>query len=267
MNQKLLAYTSPSMHVMESDLPFLTQRQTWESRWRERFEPFVAEQLAGADSGHGLEHVLRVVENAAHLAKGTTADLAVLLAAAWLHDCVIVPKDSPLRNQASRMAAARARQFLSEIGYPEDRGAAIEHAIAAHSFSAQIPCETLEARLLQDADRLEALGAIGLARCFMTGGAMRQRLYAPGEPFPTGRQPDDTQQSVDHFFCKLLGLHRTMQTDAGRGEAIRRTRFLVTFLRELAIELGTSLTELDGSIETALADSPELVYIMGTYGV
>lgn len=252
---------------MDLDIDISAYRETWDAEWRQRIEAFVAEQLKDADPGHGLEHVLRVVENGVGLARGTESDLRVLLPAAWLHDCVIVPKDSPLRSQASRMAAARAGQFLLEIDYPKDRVAAIEHAIAAHSFSARIPCETLEARLLQDADRLEALGAIGLARCLMTGGAMRQRLYAPGAPFPTGRQPDDTQQSVDHFFCKLLGLHRTMQTDAGRGEAVRRTRFLVAFLRELAIELGTSLTEVDGSIETALADSPELVYIMGTYGV
>jgi uncharacterized protein len=242
-------------------------RETWEPMWRDRIERFVAEQLTDADSGHGVEHVIRVVENAHGLAQGTEADMEVLLPAAWLHDCVIVPKDSPLRNQASRMAAARARQFLEKIDYPQEQLAPIEHAIAAHSFSARIPCETLEAKLLQDADRLEALGAIGLARCLMTGGAMRQRLYAPGEPFPVGRQPDDSQQSVDHFFCKLLGLHRTMQTESGKGEAIRRTRFLVAFLRELAIELGISVSEVDRSIKSALADSPDLVYIMGIDGV
>jgi uncharacterized protein len=244
-----------------------TDRESWESTWGDRIERFVKLQLADADSGHGVEHIIRVVENACGLSKGTEVDLAVLLPAAWLHDCVIVPKDSPHRNQASRMAAARARQFLEEISYPTDRLDAIEHAIAAHSFSARIECETLEARLLQDADRLEALGAIGLARCLMTGGAMRQRLYAPGEPFPIGRQPDDTQQSVDHFFCKLLGLHRTMQTESGRAEATRRTRFLVAFLRELAIELGKSVSEAERSIESALADSPDLVYIMNPCGV
>ena len=262
-----LAYTYPTRNVMDPVNGNSTYRESWESTWGDRIERFVEQQLADADSGHGLEHIVRVVENAFGLANGTDADLAVLLPAAWLHDCVIVPKDSPLRNQASRMAAARARQFLTEIAYPEERLAAIEHAIAAHSFSARIPCESLEARLLQDADRLEALGAIGLARCLMTGGAMRQRLYAPGEPFPIGRQPDDSQQSVDHFFCKLLGLHRTMQTESGRAEATRRTRFLVTFLRQLAIELGNSVSQVDRSIESALADSPDLVYIMEIRGV
>jgi uncharacterized protein len=243
------------------------ERVSWETRWRGHLEPFVTEQLASADSGHGLEHVLRVVENATRLARGTGAELDILLPAAWLHDCVVVSKASPLRNQASRLAAERAGRFLEEIKYPTDKIASIRHSIAAHSFSARIPCETLEAQLLQDADRLEALGAIGLARCLMSGGAMRQRLYSPEEPFPMDRPPDDTQQSVDHFFCKLLGLHRTMQTASGRAEAVRRTRFLVQFLRELANELGIAEREVARSMENALADSPDLVYIMGTNGV
>jgi hypothetical protein len=64
-----------------------------------------------------------------------------------------------------------------------------------------------------------------------------------------------------------LGLHRTMQTESGRAEAVRRSRFLVAFLRQLAIELGNSVSEVDRSIESALADSPDLVYIMGLSGV
>jgi uncharacterized protein len=252
---------------MDQDIDVAVLRTRWEARWRAPIERFVALELATADSGHGLEHVMRVVENVAGLADGTSVDLDILLPAAWLHDCVIVPKDSPLRSRASRLAAERAAAFLAEVGYPTDRIPPIEHCIAAHSFSAGIPCETLEAQLLQDADRLEALGAIGLARCLMTGGAMRQRLYSPDEPFPIERRPDDSQQSIDHFFCKLLGLHRTMQTASGRAEAVRRTRFLVQFLRELAKELGIPDRALGRSIENALADSPDLVYIMGTHGV
>lgn len=252
---------------MDQDIDIAAMRRKWDAQWRARIERFVASELATADPGHGLEHVMRVVENAAGLADGTSVDLDILLPAAWLHDCVIVPKDSPLRSRASRMAAERAGAFLAEVGYPTDLIPPIEHCIAAHSFSAGIPCVTVEARLLQDADRLEALGAIGLARCLMTGGAMRQRLYSPDEPFPIERRPDDSQQSIDHFFCKLLGLHRTMQTASGRAEAVRRTRFLVQFLRELAKELGISDLELGSSMENALADSPDLVYIMGSYGV
>jgi uncharacterized protein len=90
---------------------------------------------------------------------------------------------------------------------------------------------------LQDADRLEALGAIGLARCLMTGGAMGQRLYHPDEPFPVNREPRDDQQSVDHFFAKLLRLPSTMKTEAGRKIARDRADFLVRFLEQLADEI------------------------------
>ncbi|MCU0709859.1 MAG: HD domain-containing protein [Pirellula sp.] len=245
----------------------MNERATWDQEWRHPIEAFVAKELSQADSGHGIEHVRRVVQNALGLAVGTEARLQVLLPAAWLHDCVVVAKNSPQRKMASRLAAQRAVEFLTEVGYPHEWLPAIQHCIAAHSFSAQIPCETLEARLLQDADRLEALGAIGLARCLMTGGAMRQRLMDPDEPFPSRRVPDDTRQSMDHFFCKLLGLHGTMQTGSGRREAVRRTRFLVGFLRELGVELGVPKEDVERSLESALAESSDLVYIMGLHGV
>jgi uncharacterized protein len=224
----------------------------WNQRWRIPIESFVRQQLDGADPGHGIEHIHRVVSNALRLAEGMNVTLEVLLPAAWLHDCVSVPKNAPERNQASRMSAERAVEFLQEIGYPRDHVEAIRHCIEAHSFSAGIACETDEARIVQDADRLEAVGAIGLARCLMTGGALGQRLYEPNEPFPVTRMPRDCEQSVDHFFAKLLGLHRTMQTESGRREGAARTHFLVDFLKQLAGEIGVNpsvLTEALTRIE------------------
>ena len=88
-------------------------------------------------------------------------------------------------------------------------------------------------------------GAAGM----MTGGAMNQRLYHPNEPFPANRLPADTEQSIDHFFAKLLGLHRTMQTESGRDEARRRSAFLVVFLRQLADEIGVSQSALDTALQ------------------
>jgi uncharacterized protein len=222
--------------------------ERWNNRWREPMESFARQQLRDADSGHGIEHVQRVVANAIGIARGTEAVMEVILPAAWLHDCVWVPKNSPQRSQASRLAAHCAGAYLSEIDYPDEYRSAIAHCIAAHSFSAGLPCETLEARIVQDADRLEAVGAIGLARCLMTGGAMGQRLYDPQEPFPYHRPPRDGEQSVDHFFAKLLGLHRTMQTESGRAEAVRRTEFLKAFLEQLAMELGLDPQALQDAI-------------------
>jgi uncharacterized protein len=204
--------------------------------WERQFAQFLAGQAA-ADVAHDDGHIQRVVAAARSLAGAEGAELAVVIPAAWLHDCISVPKDSPERGLASRLAAAAATAFLASIGYPAAHLAPIGHAIEAHSFSANLAPATLEARVVQDADRLDALGAIGIARCLMLGGALGRRLYDPGEPFPQGRPLDDSRNTIDHFYCKLLGLAERMQTAAGRAEAERRTRAMRAFLDQLESEL------------------------------
>lgn len=218
-------------------LPTPYQIVAWEKRWLGAIRQSLAIEMASADPGHGLEHVERVVKNAIRIAETLTVDYEVLLPATWFHDCVCVAKNSPLRSQASRLAAKRALGMLEDLGYSTDKFDQISHAIEAHSFSAGIQCQSVEAQVLQDADRLEALGAIGLARCLMTGGAMGQRLYHPDDPFPTTRELRDDQQSIDHFFAKLLKLPSTMQTTAGREIAQKRAGFLVDFLIQLSLEI------------------------------
>ncbi len=205
--------------------------------WEPRFRKFASDQ-PGADPGHGLIHLERVVGTALRLAVEEGARTEVVLPAAWLHDCVHVAKDSPDRARASRLAADHAAQFLHEAGYPEQLLPEIRHAIEAHSYSAGIPPRTIEAKVVQDADRLDALGAVGLARCIAVGAALGRPLYEPGDPFCRARQPDDFGASVDHLFTKLLKLAGTMQTAAGRREAQRRTDFLRAFLAQLESEIG-----------------------------
>jgi len=204
--------------------------------WERQFARFLADQAA-ADVAHDDGHIRRVVAAARSLAGAEGAELAVVIPAAWLHDCISVPKDSPDRGRASRLAAAAATAFLASIGYPAAHLAAIGHAIEAHSFSANLAPATLEARVVQDADRLDALGAIGIARCLMLGGALGRRLYDPDEPFPQGRPLDDNRNTIDHFYCKLLGLAERMQTAAGHAEAERRTAAMRAFLDQLESEL------------------------------
>ena len=193
---------------------------------------------AGGDAAHDLAHVARVVGNARTLAAAEGARLEIVLPAAWLHDCVTVPKDSPQRKEASRLAAAQAAAWLREWDWPAALLADIGHAIEAHSFSAGIAPRTIEAKVVQDADRLDALGAVGLARCLMLGGAMGRPLYAAEDPFCETRAPDDAVACVDHFYTKLLTLEATMQTEGGKKEAKRRTEFLRQFLGELKREIG-----------------------------
>lgn len=192
----------------------------------------------GGDAAHDLGHIRRVVMNARRLAGAEQARLEVVLPAAWLHDCVTVPKDSPQRASASQLAAAQAGAWLRAWNYPAALLPDIAHAIEAHSFSAGIVPRTLEAQVVQDADRLDALGAVGLARCLMLGGAMGRPLYAAVDPFGNNRRPDDRVSTVDHFYTKLLTLEGTMQTASGRREARVRTEYLRGFLAQLRGEIG-----------------------------
>jgi uncharacterized protein len=213
------------------------------SGWEARFAQFLAAQHP-PDIAHDLTHVRRVVLNARRLAVAEGADQAVVVPAAWLHDCVTLPKDSPKRRSASRLAAEAARTFLLASGYSPGLLDPIAHAIEAHSFSAGIAPQSLEAAVVQDADRLDALGAIGLARCLMLGGALNRPLYDPDEPFPIEREPDDRRWTIDHFYSKLLHLPATMCTATGRAEAVQRVVFLHEFLRRL----GAEITEIGGWI-------------------
>ena len=194
--------------------------------------------VMAADPAHDLSHVQRVVQNTSRLTEAENGDAAITIPAAWLHDCVSVAKDSPQRKQASKMAAEEAVRFLGSVNYPKQFIEPIYHAIEAHSFSANIDTKTLEARIVQDADRLEAVGAIGITRCFLTGGNMGTPLYEVSDPFAKNREPDDRQYTLDHFYCKLLGLADTMKTDAGKEEAIRRTHYMREFLQRLGEEIG-----------------------------
>jgi uncharacterized protein len=220
------------MSARREDLA-LSLRRDWEPRLRE----FAGAQ-PGADPAHGAVHLERVVATAMKLAAEEGARLEIVLPAAWLHDCVHIAKDSPDRPRASQLAAEHAARFLEVAGYPAACLPDIRHAIEAHSFSAGIAPRTVEAKVVQDADRLDALGAVGLARCIAVGAALDRPLYERDDPFCRSRMPDDRGASLDHFYAKLLKLAGTMQTRAGRREAERRTDFLRAFIAQLETEIG-----------------------------
>ncbi|HWR02569.1 MAG TPA: HD domain-containing protein, partial [Humidesulfovibrio sp.] len=212
----------------------------------ERLEAHLRAHLAArlskegaCDPAHDLLHLERVVATAKRIAAAEGADLTVVIPAAWLHDYVVVPKDDPRRDQASRLAAAEALAHLKDIGYCSaqacaERAAtlglplyeAIGHAIEAHSFSANIAPRTLEAKVVQDADRLDGIGAIGIARCFACAGTMNRPFYSTQDPFCTSREPDDALFTIDHFYRKLFKTAASMQTEAGRKEAERRVEVM-----------------------------------------
>jgi uncharacterized protein len=205
--------------------------------WEPRFERFAAQRSSQTDVAHDLAHVRRVVSNAKRLAASEDVRMEIVLPAAWLHDCVNIAKDSPMRSTASALAARTADDFLHDSSYPAELIPDVRHAIETHSFSANITPRTREAMVVQDADRLDALGTVGIARCLMLGGAMGRPLYDPDEPFPEVRIPDDASNVLDHFYVKLLHISSTMTTVAGRAEARRRTEFMHEYLRQLGWEI------------------------------
>lgn len=190
------------------------------------------------DAAHDVAHTDRVWANTQVIADGEApCDMTVLLAACYFHDLVTLPKDSPDRARASALSAEAAAPVLRTLGLTETQIANTCHAITAHSFSANIMPETLEAKILQDADRIEALGAIGIARCFATTGVLGGALFHGLDPFGKGRPLNDKAYAVDHFRIKLLKLPATMQTASGRNLAEDRANVLRDFLDQLASEL------------------------------
>jgi uncharacterized protein len=204
----------------------------------------LAERLLAAlgvertDGSHDRSHLLRVWQNAKAIAcQEQGCDHAVLVAAVILHDCVAVEKNSPLRSRASRLAATRARGILIELGWDPARIDRTAHAIEAHSFSAGIAPETPEARILQDADRLDAIGAIGIARCFYVAGRMGSSLYDLDDPKAVNRGLDDGSFALDHFGAKLFTVAENFQTKAGQALAEQRTRTMRDFVQALLDEI------------------------------
>ncbi|MDI3271510.1 HD domain-containing protein [Pseudomonas sp. AL03] len=189
------------------------------------------------DGAHDLSHLQRVWHNVRTVHAEEGGDLEVLLATVLLHDCVAVEKNSPLRSQASRLAAEKASIVLADMAWPGAKISAVAHAIEAHSFSANIAPTTLEAKIMQDADRLDSLGMLGVARTFYIAGRMGSALYDPQDPEAKEREYDDKRFCLDHFQTKLLHLADRFQTTTGQRLAqIRHERlkgFMVLFKEEI----------------------------------
>ena len=192
-----------------------------------------------ADAAHDLGHIRRVWANARQLlADAQGADAEALHLAVIFHDVINLPKDSPDRAMASQRSADFAAEWLRAQAWAEDRIALVTHAIEAHSFSAKIAPQTVEARILQDADRLEALGAIGLARMFSVAGAMGGALFDDADPMALNRALNDRAYALDHLEVKLFHLAGQMQTELGRAIAAERSEWMASFRTRLLHEIG-----------------------------
>ena len=218
--------------------------------WQQRFEAWLSQHHGQEDAAHDISHFRRVWATAQQLAEETAADRLVILTACYFHDIVSLAKNHPERSRSSAMAAEKTLAILQSAfpDFPPERYAAVLHAIEAHSFSAAVAPQSEEAKIVQDADRLEALGAIGLARVFAVSGALNNSLFDARDPFADRRELDDKTYALDHFQCKLLRLPKTMQTEKGRAMAVHNARFLVQFMAKLSAELRGEPMALDAEV-------------------
>ena len=197
-----------------------------------------------ADPAHDFSHILRVYQNAKTIGKKEGADMQVLLFSALLHDVGSASKDLEDSIDSDQRQKA-VLDFLIKKGLPKNVQEKILYAVNVHRFSKGIVPDTLEAKILQDADRLDALGAIGIARVFMTGGTLGRALHDPIDPFCKNREPDDKKWNLDHFYRKLLKLESGMHTRTAREMAARRTNVLRRYLSDLEQEIED---KIDGEI-------------------
>jgi len=193
----------------------------------------------GADPAHDFSHILRVYKNATIIGREEGADMQVLLLAALLHDVGSEKKHTSKQGESVGQGKRSVEAFLVSIGLEEEAREKVLYAVDVHRFSGKIVPVTLEARILQDADRLDAIGAIGIARVFLTGGALGRELYNPDDPFCRAREPDDAKWNLDHFYKKLLKLEFGMHTKSGKKLAAGRTTILRRYLWDLEEEIGS----------------------------
>lgn len=202
----------------------------------------LAGKLADNDGAHDISHLHRVWHTARSLLQDyPQADALIVQAACYLHDLVNLPKHHPQRHTASRQAAQLACSHLQSLHFPADKLDGVRHAIEAHSFSAGIAPLTIEAGIVQDADRLDALGAVGLARLFYTAGRMGSQLAHPDDVLGARRELDDRRYALDHIACKLESLPASMQTAAGRRLGEQRLQCLRDFRHSFAAEWGDTI--------------------------
>ena len=168
---------------------------------------------------HGLDHVLRVLNLALKIGEAEGADLEIIALAAILHDIARTLEEKNLISNHAIESAKMAEEFLRSIDYP--RAKEVHDAIISHSFSSGIDAKTLEAKVLSDADKIDAIGAIGVARVFMYSGEHGRTL----------------EESIEHFYEKILKLKDMMYTTTGKKIAEERHKYTEEFLKRLREEL------------------------------
>lgn len=189
------------------------------------------------DASHDFQHVMRVFHMAVKMGKQEGADLDVLIPAALFHDIIIYPKDHPKSKNETDESAAAARRILEVLKeYPQEKIELVALCIRECSTSKGIMPKHIESKILQDADHLEATGALLVMRIFSSGGQMRRAFYNPEDPF-CKKDGDVLRSNMDSLYRKYLFIEKRLHTSCAKKIAKRRNLFLKKFLKEFSVEL------------------------------
>jgi uncharacterized protein len=195
---------------------------------------------ADADSGHDFDHILRVLAMAEKIARAEGADVDVVRTAALLHDIARADEDRGTTHiDHADLSAEKALAILRELGASEKFAERVAAAIRAHRFRGARQPETLEAQVLFDADKLDSIGAIGVARAYAIAGSLNQKLYTDmgAEAAATRDQHNSDHSPVAEYHVKLSKLHERFHTPTARALAEARHEFMVKFFERLAREV------------------------------
>lgn len=203
----------------------------------QKLKNLITKYYEGDDPAHDWNHVERVVKNAIKISKQENIQSELILAAVYCHDLINLPKNHPERSKASERSALEAIPYLKEVGFSEDEINEIQIGIIQHSFSRNEKPSTIIASIVQDADRLDALGAIGILRCAITAGKLNSSLYDLVDPLAKNRDLNDQKFMIDHYFKKLFLLPDLMYTKSAKEMAETRVEFMKSFLKNLLEEI------------------------------
>ena len=189
------------------------------------------------DPAHDFMHIMRVYKNAEKICKLEKANRKLVLVSVLLHDIVKKTHSDKRQKSSADLSADKATLILKKLQFSENDIIIVAEAIRNHSFTKNKISKSIEGRILQDADRLDALGAVGIARVFSVSGSKKRQFYQLNDPFSKNREPNDKKWALDHFFNKLLVLEKSMNTKTGKIEAKKRTIVLKNYLDSLKKEI------------------------------
>jgi uncharacterized protein len=190
------------------------------------------------DISHDFYHAKRVMDLSLHLSEYESGDTDIIIPAALFHDAIVYPKNDPKTIYSGRDSAYVAQEVLdAKEWYPQDKISYVMAAIEDHSYhKGRIP-ETIEGKIVQDADRLEAMGAISIMRTFSSGVYMDRVFFHPDDPFCTNRDPDSLKYSFDFIYSRLLHVKDSLNTETAKKLAERRHAFIEMFEKQARYEL------------------------------